>query len=92
MKVSSISVCWKLQCSKPLKRIASAGSEVKLVGNQSSASSVGYCGSYLLRQLFWKLKSQWKQGLGWQKSYNRYSYDLQSYSLNFDDGFDGHRS
>ncbi|KAM2066067.1 hypothetical protein FF1_042594 [Malus domestica] len=46
----------------------------------------------IAKWLFWKLKSQWKQGLGWGKSYNRYNYDLQSYSFNFDDGFDGHRS
>ncbi|TQD83727.1 hypothetical protein C1H46_030684 [Malus baccata] len=54
---------------------------------------MGCCrGSYLLRHLFWKLKSQLKQGLGRKKCYNRFSYDLQSYSLNFDDGFDDHRS
>ncbi|KAM1012560.1 hypothetical protein ACFX2C_042799 [Malus domestica] len=48
--------------------------------------------NHIVKRLFWKLKSQWKQGLGWRKSYNRYIYDLQSYYLNFDDGFDGHRS
>lgn len=72
--------------------IASTGSAVTLVSIERRAST-GCCHvSYLLRKLIWKLKSQWKQAVGWRKSYTHYTYDLQSYSLNFDNGFDDHLS
>lgn len=92
MKVSSISSCWKIQCLKLGKGITSTGSAVTLVSIERRAST-GCCHvSYLLRKLIWKLKSQWKQAVGWRKSYTHYTYDLQSYSLNFDNGFDDHLS
>ncbi|CAK8571724.1 unnamed protein product [Lathyrus sativus] len=40
----------------------------------------------LVRKLFYKLKNCWKQSLGWKRRTPQYSYDLQSYCLNFDDG------
>lgn len=41
----------------------------------------------IVRKAFYKLKNQWKQSLGWQRSSTpQYSYDLHSYCLNFDDG------
>ncbi|KAL9685727.1 hypothetical protein QQ045_023178 [Rhodiola kirilowii] len=43
---------------------------------------------FVLKQLIWKLKSQWKkQSLKWQASKKIcYNYDLKSYSQNFDEG------
>ncbi|KAK9035341.1 hypothetical protein V6N11_077383 [Hibiscus sabdariffa] len=44
----------------------------------------------ILQALFvWKVKSQWtqRQASRSQRSSMRFSYDLHSYSLNFDDGF-----
>ncbi|KAL4363332.1 hypothetical protein GQ457_04G026940 [Hibiscus cannabinus] len=42
-----------------------------------------------LKQFVWKVKSQWtqRQASRSQRSSMRFSYDLHSYSLNFDDGF-----
>lgn len=40
----------------------------------------------LVGKLFYKLKNCWKQSLGWKRRTPQYSYDLQSYCLNFDDG------
>lgn len=42
--------------------------------------------SFIVKKLFCKLKNCWKQSLGWKRSSPQYSYDLQSYCLNFDDG------
>ncbi|KAK8702011.1 hypothetical protein V6N13_020381 [Hibiscus sabdariffa] len=42
-----------------------------------------------LKQFVWKVKSQWtqRQASRLQRSSMRFSYDLHSYSLNFDHGF-----
>ncbi|PON44359.1 hypothetical protein PanWU01x14_267480 [Parasponia andersonii] len=71
------------------KRIVSSGSAVTVVSFQRRASFRCCCynAPYLLRQLIWRLKSHWKRALGAQRSRVRYSYDIRSYSLNFDDGF-----
>jgi hypothetical protein len=41
-----------------------------------------------VRQLFWRMRSSWKNAVMRRPSGGvpRFSYDLQSYSLNFDDG------
>ncbi|MBA0769717.1 hypothetical protein Gotri_018419 [Gossypium trilobum] len=39
----------------------------------------------VLKQLVWKVKSQWWRQR--QRSSMQFSYDFHSYSLNFDDGF-----
>ncbi|KAK1260516.1 hypothetical protein QJS04_geneDACA002309 [Acorus gramineus] len=38
-----------------------------------------------LKQIMWKLRSQWRLAMGSQKDRLRFGYDPQSYSLNFDD-------
>ncbi|KAK8688567.1 hypothetical protein V6N13_087328 [Hibiscus sabdariffa] len=41
----------------------------------------------VLKQFVWKVKSQWRQRQRQrQRSGMHFSYDLHSYSLNFDDG------
>jgi hypothetical protein len=87
MKITSISSLRRTQFLKLGKRIASAGSAATL-GSVKRRTLLDCChGSNALRQLVGKFKSQWKQTLGWQRNRARYSYDLHSYSLNFDDGF-----
>nr|DAD20033.1 TPA_asm: hypothetical protein HUJ06_021496 [Nelumbo nucifera] len=39
------------------------------------------------RQLVCWFKSQWKQAKRWRREGSRFSYDIHSYSQNFDDGF-----
>lgn len=57
----------------------------------SSSSSSVTLGSVqrrtcFLKQMVCKLKGRWKQSLGWQRRSPSFSYDHQSYCLNFDDG------
>ncbi|CAN1193028.1 hypothetical protein LINPERHAP2_LOCUS41834 [Linum perenne] len=53
---------------------------------------LGWCcsRSYVPNKWVYKFKAQWKKTIGWKKSStttpSQYSYDIQSYSLNFDDG------
>lgn len=92
MKVSRISSLWRMQFLTLGKRIVSTRSAVTL-GSVRSRASLGCCrGSYLILRQIRKLKSQCKQVLGQQRSYARFSYDIHSYSLNFDNGFDDHLS
>ncbi|CAI0461515.1 unnamed protein product [Linum tenue] len=43
--------------------------------------------SYVPKRWVHKLRAQWKQTIGWQKSSSsQFSYDICSYSLNFDEG------
>ena len=92
IKISNISSLRRMQFFKLGKRIASTGSASTL-GSDKRRASLDCChGSYVLRQLLWKFKSQWKQAFRRQRSSAQYSYDLHSYSLNFDDGlFNGSR-
>lgn len=68
------------------KKLGNTGSVVALVSLERKEPSGGCSASYMVMQLFWKLKSLWKQALGWQRMNVQYSYDIHSYSLNFDDG------
>jgi len=86
MKITSIYSLRRTQFLKLGKRIASAGSAVTLGSVKRRTLLDCWHGSYVLRQLVGKFKSQWNQNLGWQRNRTRYSYDLHSYSLNFDDG------
>ncbi|XP_050207169.1 uncharacterized protein LOC126656607 [Mercurialis annua] len=57
------------------------------LGNVKSRASFNCCcGLHVLRRILWKLRTQLKQSLGWRQSSIQYSYDIHSYSLNFDDG------
>lgn len=86
MKISTMCSFRRMQFWKLRKRIASAGSGFTLLSGKRRAPLDCCHGSYVLRQLVWKFKSQWKQALNQQRSSAQYSYDLHSYSLNFDDG------
>lgn len=87
MKISSISSLRRLEFLKLRKQNLSAGSAVTLVSFKRRALLDCSCGSYLLRQSVRKFKSLWKQDFSWQRSKAKFSYDLRSYTLNFDDGF-----
>lgn len=67
-------------------RNSSTGSAVTLVSVKRRLPFCRHDGSSFLLQLFWKFRTQWKQAFGWQRSSAQCSYDLYSYSLNFDDG------
>ena len=86
MKFSDMQGVKRIQFLKWGKTISSSGSGVALgcVGRRGPV--VLCCGLYFLRQLVWKLKSQWKHSLR-RQSRVQYSYDPYSYSQNFDDGF-----
>ncbi|KAK8694039.1 hypothetical protein V6N13_071603 [Hibiscus sabdariffa] len=62
--------------------MANRGNGVKFTSLQRRPAGV-------LKQFVWKVKSQWtqRQSSRSQRSSMRFSYDLHSYSLNFDDGF-----
>ncbi|PRQ25734.1 hypothetical protein RchiOBHm_Chr6g0286891 [Rosa chinensis] len=92
MKVSRISSLWRMQFLKLGRRIASSRPAVTLGSVETGASFGFFSGSHLLGQLIRKLKSQCKQAFGRQKRYAQFSYDIHSYSLNFDNGFDDHVS
>lgn len=89
-KPSSLNLYTKVEGDPVLevdKKMGSTGSAVTLVSLERKDPSGGGCStSYVVMQLFWKLKSLWKQALGWQRMNVQYSYDIHSYSLNFDDG------
>ncbi|KAJ9169663.1 hypothetical protein P3X46_017825 [Hevea brasiliensis] len=86
MKILSLQGVKKNQLQKWGKRIASTESAITHGNVKIRGSFSCFCGSHVLRQLVWKFRTKWKQALGWQRSSVRYSYDLHSYSLNFDDG------
>jgi len=67
-------------------RNSSTGSAVTLVSVKRRLPFCRHGGSSFLMQLFWKFRTQWKQAFRWQRSSAQCSYDLYSYSLNFDDG------
>ncbi|KAK8694038.1 hypothetical protein V6N13_071602 [Hibiscus sabdariffa] len=59
--------------------MANRGNGVKFMSLQRRPAGV-------LKQFIWKVKSQ-RQASRLQRSSMRFSYDLHSYSLNFDNGF-----
>ncbi|WCJ38199.1 hypothetical protein M5689_019272 [Euphorbia peplus] len=86
MKSFSIQSSKKSQFLNSGKRTVSTESAITLGNVKSRASFHYFCGSHILRQLLRKLRKQCKQALGWKKTSVKYSYDIYSYSLNFDDG------
>ncbi|KAL6217602.1 hypothetical protein ACLB2K_010819 [Fragaria x ananassa] len=90
MKDSRMSSPWRMQCLKLGRRIASTRPAVTLGSVESRASLGCFRGSHLLRQLIRKLELQCRKALGRRKRYGQFSYDIHSYSLNFDNGFDDH--
>jgi hypothetical protein len=53
-----------------------------------AAGGVGWRAPAPVRQLFWRVRSSWKNAVTRRPRGGvlRFGYDLQSYSLNFDDG------
>ncbi|KAA8550715.1 hypothetical protein F0562_002399 [Nyssa sinensis] len=86
MKFLNMGSLKRIQIPKLWRRITCSGSAVEL-GSVKRRAPVESCnGSYVMRQLFWRFKSQWKQALRWQRHTAKYRYDPHSYSQNFDDG------
>nr|XP_009788850.1 PREDICTED: uncharacterized protein LOC104236594 [Nicotiana sylvestris] len=67
-------------------RVAHCSSAVTSVSIERRAPVNCFQGLYIARQLYWRLKSRWRQLLSWRRSSVRFSYDPYSYSQNFDDG------
>ncbi|CAN0885723.1 hypothetical protein LINGRAHAP2_LOCUS15191 [Linum grandiflorum] len=69
---------------------AAAAAVAIVVGRKRKGGPLGWCcsRSYVPKKWVNKFKAQWKKAIGWRKSScpPQYSYDIQSYSLNFDDG------
>ncbi|WJX18375.1 hypothetical protein P8452_08177 [Trifolium repens] len=91
MKLSRMYSFQRNQLMK-FQRKARVTSSVTL-GNNDQRKVTLECGSLscIVKKLFCKLKNCWKQSLGWKRSTPQYSYDLQSYCLNFDDGSSNER-
>ncbi|CAN0885703.1 hypothetical protein LINGRAHAP2_LOCUS15191 [Linum grandiflorum] len=74
-----------LMTSQSMKRI-----QFLRWGRKRKGGPLGWCcsRSYVPKKWVNKFKAQWKKAIGWRKSScpPQYSYDIQSYSLNFDDG------
>ena len=88
MKLSKMYSFQRNQLMK-FQRKTRVTSSVTLGNNnvQRSVTVLECCSlSCIVKKLFCKLKNCWKQSLGWKRSTLQYSYDLQSYCLNFDDG------
>ncbi|XP_002526557.2 uncharacterized protein LOC8266481 [Ricinus communis] len=94
MKILSGQSVKKNQFIKWGKRIATTESAITLGNVRNRVPFSCCCGLRVLRQLLWKFRTQWKQALGWRRNSVKYSYDIHSYSLNFDDGLyhDNHSS
>ncbi|KAK3193460.1 hypothetical protein Dsin_024770 [Dipteronia sinensis] len=86
MKMFEMQRLQRIQFLKLGKKMRSTESSVKLGRVERRVPTSCVCKSHMWRQLVWKLKSLWKQALGRQRISIRYSYDIHSYSLNFDDG------
>ncbi|KAJ4728313.1 hypothetical protein OWV82_001268 [Melia azedarach] len=76
----------RIQFLKRWMTMASSRSAITLGNVQRTAPTSCFHKPCFLRQLIRKFKSQWKQALGSKSISTRFSYDIHSYSLNFDDG------
>ncbi|CAN1292470.1 hypothetical protein LINPERPRIM_LOCUS21586 [Linum perenne] len=90
MKLLNGQIMKRVQFQRWGKRIASA---VVAIGvGMKRKGPLGWCcsRSYVPKKWVYKFKAQWKKAIGWKKSStttpSQYKYDIQSYSLNFDDG------
>ncbi|WCJ38198.1 hypothetical protein M5689_019271 [Euphorbia peplus] len=86
MKTFSIQSSKKNQFLKSGKRTSSIESSITLGNAKNRVSFRSCCESRILRQLLRKFRKHSRQALGWKKKSVKYSYDIYSYSLNFDDG------
>ncbi|CAN0885715.1 hypothetical protein LINGRAHAP2_LOCUS15191 [Linum grandiflorum] len=94
MKLLSGQSMKRVQFQRWGKRISSsftaAAAVAIVVGRKRKGGPLGWCcsRSYVPKKWVNKFKAQWKKAIGWRKSScpPQYSYDIQSYSLNFDDG------
>ncbi|KAG1354012.1 hypothetical protein COCNU_07G001240 [Cocos nucifera] len=67
------------------KRIHAMNWTKRLTKEDGGGSLVKARRSTPMRQMFWKVKSQWRLALR-SRSSVRFGYDPESYSQNFDDG------
>ncbi|CAL1372052.1 unnamed protein product [Linum trigynum] len=80
-----------LRLGKRIPSSTSAAAMVSIVDKKAKVT-LGSCRSnrsYVPKRWVYKLRSQWKRAIGWQKSSSttsQFSYDIRSYALNFDDG------
>ncbi|CAL5432583.1 unnamed protein product [Camellia sinensis] len=77
----------RIQMKCGSRRITCSGSAIGFQRRAQVEIHHGSC-AFLLGKLICRLKSQWKQTLRWERRTSTvlYSYDIQSYSQNFDDG------
>ncbi|CAN1292497.1 hypothetical protein LINPERPRIM_LOCUS21596 [Linum perenne] len=72
--------------------LSAAAGAVAIGVGMKRKGPLGWCcsRSYVPKKWVYKFKAQWKKAIGWKKSSttipSQYNYDIQSYSLNFDDG------
>ncbi|GLT41448.1 hypothetical protein SLA2020_155140 [Shorea laevis] len=88
MKMLSRQTLKRIQFLQWGKKVAHSTSAV----SAGRKSSLCRCTRYVLKQLVWKVKSQCREALRWQRSTMQFSYDFHSYSLNFDDGISSRRA
>lgn len=83
----------KIQILNFGRRIACSSSSVTYVsvGRRKSAECCGGSYLYLWRQIFWRLKSEWRGALRGHRRNSQFGYDPRSYTQNFDDGWFGDR-
>ncbi|CAN0843837.1 hypothetical protein LINGRAHAP2_LOCUS4071 [Linum grandiflorum] len=92
MKLVTVQSLKRIQFLMWGKRIwSSTGSSpaaVAIDGRRRKVALVCFCSrSYVPKKWVHKFKAQWKKAIGWHKSSSpQYSYDIHSYSLNFDEG------
>ncbi|KAL5996921.1 hypothetical protein ACLOJK_007846 [Asimina triloba] len=86
MRICSMAIMKRLQSLASWNYKEGGGVMVISVLHQRRIAVVDcWSGATILRQLLWKLKSQWRQAIGSHKDRLRFSYDPHSYSQNFDD-------
>ena len=85
--MSSLSSFQRSQFLKFQKKMRTTNSSVAPGGVERKSSFEIFSKPYVLKQMVCKVKNQWKQSVRSQRSRSlQYSYDLQSYYLNFDNG------
>ncbi|CAN1131510.1 hypothetical protein LINPERPRIM_LOCUS13857 [Linum perenne] len=81
----------KVLTAQSLKRIQFFmwGKRIGSSGSSPAAAVACFCSSrcYVPKKWVNKFKAQWNKAIGWHKSSStpQYSYDIHSYSLNFDE-------
>lgn len=78
----------RIQLLKEGKKVGQSGSVIS--GRRKTP--LDSCTRYLLKKLVWKVKSECRKALKWQRSSTQFSYNFHNYSLNFDDGVSSMRT